>query len=57
MLAVTGDGFSYAELENYAKDIRKELIIVPGVAAQEQHLAAVRGKHITKGADKRTVHF
>jgi multidrug efflux pump subunit AcrB len=32
MLAVTGDGFSYAELENYVKDVRKELIIVPGVA-------------------------
>jgi multidrug efflux pump subunit AcrB len=32
MMAVTGDGFSYAELETYAKDIRKELTIVPGVA-------------------------
>ncbi|HEB96762.1 MAG TPA: efflux RND transporter permease subunit [Sedimenticola thiotaurini] len=32
MMAVTGDGFSYAELEKYVKDIRKELIIVPGVA-------------------------
>ncbi|HEB59655.1 MAG TPA: efflux RND transporter permease subunit, partial [Gammaproteobacteria bacterium] len=32
MMAVTGDGFSYAELETYVKDIRKDLIIVPGVA-------------------------
>ncbi len=31
-LAVTGDGFNYAELEEYAKDIRKELSIVKGVA-------------------------
>ena len=32
MMAVTGDGFDYAELEAYVKHIRKELIIVPGVA-------------------------
>ena len=32
MLAVTGDGYSYAELESYVKNIRKELSIVPGVA-------------------------
>ena len=32
MMAVSGDGYSYAELEAYVKDIRKELIIVPGVA-------------------------
>ena len=32
MMAVTGDGFNYAELEAYVKHIRKELIIVPGVA-------------------------
>ncbi len=32
MMAVSGDGFSYAELETYVKDIRKELTIVPGVA-------------------------
>ena len=31
-LAVTGDGFSYAELEEFAKDIRKELGVVEGVA-------------------------
>jgi multidrug efflux pump subunit AcrB len=31
-LAVIGDGFSYAELEKYAKDIRKELSLVDGVA-------------------------
>jgi multidrug efflux pump subunit AcrB len=32
MMAVTGDGYSYAQLEAYVKNIRKELIIVPGVA-------------------------
>jgi multidrug efflux pump subunit AcrB len=32
VLAVTGDGYSYAELEDYTKLIRKELSIVPGVA-------------------------
>ena len=32
VLAVTGDGYSYAELEDYNKLIRKELSIVPGVA-------------------------
>ena len=32
MMAVTGDGFSYKQLEQYVKDIRKELVIVPGVA-------------------------
>jgi multidrug efflux pump subunit AcrB len=32
LLAITGDGFDYAELERYAKDIRKELNVVPGVA-------------------------
>jgi multidrug efflux pump subunit AcrB len=32
LLAVTSDGFSYAELENYTKEIQKELSIVPGVA-------------------------
>ena len=31
-LAVTGDGFSYAELEKYAKNLRKELSLVKGVA-------------------------
>ncbi len=31
-LAVTGDGFSYAELEQYAKDIKKELSLINGVA-------------------------
>lgn len=31
-LAVTGDGFSDAELEGYAKDIKKELSLVEGVA-------------------------
>jgi len=31
-LAVVGDGFSYAELEEYAKDIKKELSLVKNVA-------------------------
>jgi multidrug efflux pump subunit AcrB len=31
-LAVVGDGFSYAELEAYAKDIKKELSLVENVA-------------------------
>lgn len=31
-LAVTGDGFDYAELEQHAKDIKKELSLVAGVA-------------------------
>jgi multidrug efflux pump subunit AcrB len=32
LLGVTGDGFSYAELESHVKDLRKELNLVPGVA-------------------------
>lgn len=32
LLSVTGDGFSYAELESYVKQIRKELSLVKGVA-------------------------
>ena len=32
LLTVTGDGYSYAELERYVKHVRKELILVPGVA-------------------------
>lgn len=32
LLAVSSDGFSYAELERYVKDMRKELSVVPGVA-------------------------
>lgn len=31
-LAVVGDGFSYAELERYAKDIKKEISLVENVA-------------------------
>jgi multidrug efflux pump subunit AcrB len=31
-LAVVGDGFSYAELESYAKRLKKELSLVDGVA-------------------------
>ena len=32
LLAITGEGFSYGELETYAKVLRKELILVEGVA-------------------------
>ena len=32
LLSVTGDGYTYAELEEYVKDIRKELSLVEGVA-------------------------
>ena len=32
LLAVTGDGYSYAELETQVKALRKELKLVPGVA-------------------------
>ena len=32
LLAVTGEGFSYAELEEHAKELRKEMSVVPGVA-------------------------
>ncbi len=35
VLAVTGDGYSYAELEDYVKLIRKELNLVPGVSRVE----------------------
>lgn len=32
LLAISADGFSYRELEQYAKELQKELSIVPGVA-------------------------
>jgi multidrug efflux pump subunit AcrB len=32
LLAVSSDGYSYAELERYVKDMRKELSVVSGVA-------------------------
>ncbi|MGI9249153.1 MAG: efflux RND transporter permease subunit [Woeseiaceae bacterium] len=32
VLAMTGEGYSYAELEEYAKALRKELNSVPGIA-------------------------
>jgi multidrug efflux pump subunit AcrB len=35
VLAVTGDGLSYAELERYVKAIKKELALVPGVSRVE----------------------
>jgi multidrug efflux pump subunit AcrB len=35
LMAITGDGFSYAELDQYAKNIRKELRVVPGVSRVE----------------------
>lgn len=37
MLAVTGDGFTYAELEEHVKDIRLELLHVPEVAKVEMY--------------------
>ncbi|MFQ5544585.1 MAG: efflux RND transporter permease subunit, partial [Acidiferrobacterales bacterium] len=33
LLAVIGDGYSYAEMEQYAKDLKKELSLVDGVAS------------------------
>ncbi len=35
LLAITGDGYSYAELEEYAKNLKKELSLVRGVAKVE----------------------
>jgi len=35
VLAVTGDGFSYAELESYADHLKKELSVVKGVSRVE----------------------
>ena len=35
MVAVTGEGYSYSELEDYVDYIRRELILVPGVAKVE----------------------
>ena len=35
VLAVTGDGLSYAELERYVKSIKKDLSLVPGVSRVE----------------------
>ncbi len=35
VLALTGEGYSYAELELYAKDLKKELSLVDGVARVE----------------------
>ncbi|NGX62133.1 MAG: Multidrug resistance protein MexB [Chlamydiae bacterium] len=35
LLSVTGDGFSYKELEEYAKVIRKELSLIKGVSRVE----------------------
>jgi multidrug efflux pump subunit AcrB len=32
LLGMTGEGFSYAELEEHAKELRKQLSVVPGVA-------------------------
>ncbi len=32
LLAITGDGYSYAELEEHAKNLKKELSVVEGVA-------------------------
>ncbi len=35
LMAVTGDGYSYAEMEETAKDLKKELSLVEGVARVE----------------------
>jgi len=35
VMAITGDGFTYAEMEETAKDLRKELSLVEGVARVE----------------------
>ena len=35
LLAITGDGFSYKELEKYAKSLQKEINLVDGVARVE----------------------
>jgi multidrug efflux pump subunit AcrB len=35
LMAITGDGFSYAEMEQAAKDLKKELSLVEGVARVE----------------------
>jgi multidrug efflux pump subunit AcrB len=35
LLAITGDGFSYKELESYSDFIKKELNLIPGVAKVE----------------------
>lgn len=35
MLAITGDGYTYAELEDYAKSLKKELSLVPGISRVE----------------------
>jgi len=35
LLALTGDGYTYAELEEYAKNLKKELSLVDGVAKVE----------------------
>jgi multidrug efflux pump subunit AcrB len=35
LMAITGDGFSYAEMETAAKDLKKELSLVEGVARVE----------------------
>jgi multidrug efflux pump subunit AcrB len=35
VMAITGDGFSYAELEDWADDFKRELDLVPGVSRVE----------------------
>ncbi|MBX3435673.1 MAG: efflux RND transporter permease subunit [Pirellulales bacterium] len=42
LLAVTGDGFSLDELENYVDDVKKELSLVDGVARVELWGVATR---------------
>ncbi|MHC4817963.1 MAG: efflux RND transporter permease subunit, partial [Planctomycetota bacterium] len=44
LVALSGDGFSYADLEDHAKEIRKELAVVDGVARVD--LWGVREKRV-----------
>ena len=37
LLAITGNGFSYAEMEDYADAIKKELSVVPGVSSPARY--------------------
>ncbi len=50
LLAVVGDGYSYAEMERYAKDLKKELSLVDGVASVD--LWGVQAKAIYLNASQ-----
>ena len=49
-LAMVGDGYTYAEMEHYAKELRKELAVVRGVARVD--LVGVQEKVIYSVSDK-----